>query len=325
VITSVIHEATGQPVEQFAETALFAPLGITDYRWAVSPQGIAWGGDGLLLSAYDLAKIGWLYLNGGQWDGQQIISQDWINAAWTGYFRPHYLDGYGFYWYVDEHARNKTVGYAAIGAAGQFLWVYPEYNLIVVFTGDSTYAAKILCDSYILRSIEADAPIEANPEGTAHFETALAALRHTEPMAVPPMPVLADAIDAKVYNVPENNWGLEQVALDFGTDEALLTLVMHGETLTLPVGLDDMYHVSEAGWQTDPVWQYFPDVPLAALGWWERDQEFHVRIRSTYGLQEVDLVWTRIADDGATLRLGASDVILGDLFFPKTLLELIPQ
>ncbi len=325
VVTALIHEATGQPVEQFAEEALFAPLGITEYQWAISPQGIAWGGDGLLLSAYDLAKIGLLYLNNGQWDGQQIISSDWINAAWTGYFKPHYLDGYGFYWYVDEHAANKTIGYAAIGAAGQFLWVYPEYDLIVVTMGDSTYSTKMLCDSYILGSIQSAVALEPNPEGTAHLESALAAFRHAEPVAVPTLPTLANAIDSNTYIVPENSWGLEQITLDFGTDEALLTLVMHGETLTLPVGLDDMYHVSEEGWQTDPVWQYLPNVPLAARGWWRRDKEFQVRIRSTYGLQEIDLVWTRIAEDGTTLRLSANDILVGDLFFPKTFLELTLQ
>jgi CubicO group peptidase (beta-lactamase class C family) len=237
VVNAVIREATGQPVEQFAEEALFGPLGITNYIWAVSPQGIAWGGDGLLLSAHDLAKIGALYMNGGQWDGQQLLSPAWIEAAWTDYVTPHYLDGYGFYWYMYEIA-GVTPGYAAIGLEGQFLWVYPELNLIVVTNGDVSYQSKALCDLYIHSAILGDTPVPANPEGTAHLEMALTAFTNPVPVEVTAMPEFATTIDNKVYGLPENGWGWETVALNFGTGEATLTLEIRGEQLTLPVGFD---------------------------------------------------------------------------------------
>ena len=78
-----------------------------------------------------MAKIGYLFLNKGEWDGEQIISEEWVAEATTHRIDANILDGYGYQWWVGDGF------YVAVGYQGQFIFVYPEHDLIAVFTGGS--------------------------------------------------------------------------------------------------------------------------------------------------------------------------------------------
>lgn len=290
IVNAVTHDATGMPIQDFADEALFGPLGITDYVWATSPQGIAWGGDGLQLSPHDLAKIGYLYLQDGAWDGQQILPPEWIEAAWTNTGRADFFNGYGFFWWVDETAGQASPVYVAMGLEGQFLMVYPEHDLIVVTNGDVNFTTPSLIHGQIVRAIQSDEPIAADPEHVARLQAALDAFENPQPVEASPVPEWALAISGMVFALPENDDGWETASLDFSEDETVLTLGVQGEELVLPIGMDGLYRRSEDGWPLVPLWQYMPDVPLYSRGQWVND-ELHIRIRSERGLQEYGLVF----------------------------------
>ncbi|NNG17696.1 MAG: serine hydrolase, partial [Gemmatimonadales bacterium] len=81
LMSGVIKQATGRFVDQYAEAYLFGPLGIRDYHWKKTPKGYPDTEGGLYLEAEQLAKIGYLYLNDGRWDGKQIVPEDWVRTS----------------------------------------------------------------------------------------------------------------------------------------------------------------------------------------------------------------------------------------------------
>jgi CubicO group peptidase (beta-lactamase class C family) len=81
LVSAVLSAATGKSAAEFARQNLFAPLGITQFTWASDPQGISLGWRGLELDPADTARLGYLYLNNGQWGGQQVLPQAWVEAA----------------------------------------------------------------------------------------------------------------------------------------------------------------------------------------------------------------------------------------------------
>jgi len=141
LIGKIIWEATGQRADRWVAERLFKPIGITDFYWKITPDGEADTEGGLYLSPHDLARIGYLFLRGGEWNGQQIVSRGWVTASTT----PVVLDvapnndrvdvGYGYQWWVPDHDGQRPVVYAGNGYGGQFLLVVPDYDIVAVFNG----------------------------------------------------------------------------------------------------------------------------------------------------------------------------------------------
>ena len=137
----IVHDATGQRIDAWAEEHLFAPVGIDEYYWKTTPAGEADSEGGLYLTTHDLARIGYLMLHGGEWNGRQVVSADWVAASTSpvvpdvnpGNDRPD--SGYGYQWWVPVHEDGETRIFAANGYGGQFLHVVPEHDLISVFNG----------------------------------------------------------------------------------------------------------------------------------------------------------------------------------------------
>ncbi len=131
-----IAQGTGQDLAAFADDALFAPLGIENYRWARFDDGrkVDAGGH-LLLTPQAMAKVGMLVLQGGEWNGRQIVSEEWIERS----TRPRTeIRGmpYGYLWWSDTlRYGEKEVGIVwASGNGGQTIFLAPEYDLVAVFT-----------------------------------------------------------------------------------------------------------------------------------------------------------------------------------------------
>jgi len=136
VLSALIQEACEMHTQDFANENLFGPLGISDYRWQRATDGYPNGGWGLAFTPRDLAKIGYLYLRDGVWEGKQILPKDWVKASSTVHFKvPDPLEPwdlyYGFLWWI--HGDGP---YAAHGTKGQFIYLIPEKDLVVVITGN---------------------------------------------------------------------------------------------------------------------------------------------------------------------------------------------
>ena len=138
LLSHIFKKATGRNVDEYAAQYLFQPLGIR-YHWKHSSTGLPDTEGGLYISSASLAKIGFLFLKNGTWEGKQIVPADWVKAS----VRPamkvkdegrHW--GYGFQWWLQPYGKSpEKFAWAARGFGGQELRVVPEYNLIVVFTG----------------------------------------------------------------------------------------------------------------------------------------------------------------------------------------------
>ena len=145
VLSIILTRSTGLTARDYALQRLFGPLGIAEVRWP-EVQGHSLGAFGLELSTRDLAKIGYLLLNQGRWAGRQIVPANWIAEATLPHIRaprsqefialtgPYFVDQYGFYWWIRPD--QDPPAYLAQGYGGQFLYVIPGLDLVVVITAE---------------------------------------------------------------------------------------------------------------------------------------------------------------------------------------------
>ncbi len=140
----------GDPGTRWAQSVLFDPLGITTVAHDLDGVGVISGGSNINMSAQDFARFGLLYLRGGEWDGRQIVPQEWVDYARLP--RPDAPE-YGAHWWVDHDAGAQRVAFFADGFAGQLLVVVPSLDLVVVALansqdGRSDDAAWALVDAF---------------------------------------------------------------------------------------------------------------------------------------------------------------------------------
>ncbi len=134
LLSAILQKTTGMNARDFAEENLFRPLGITNVWWESDPQGISIGGWGLNLTPRDMAKLGYLYLHNGEWDGKQVLSEEWVKTATRKHTSTDGTLGYGYQWWTYP----SWNAYTALGRDGQTIFVIPEAELIVVTTAEST-------------------------------------------------------------------------------------------------------------------------------------------------------------------------------------------
>lgn len=143
LLAYLLKQGTGRQADEYAAEHLFGPLGITDTYWKRTPTGLNDTEGGLYLTARDLAKIGYLYLHDGQWEGRRLLPEGWVAKATAPLVdtRPGQPRSrqYGYQWWVLPSAEGAVRAYAALGYGGQRLIVVPEHDLVAVFTGWNIY------------------------------------------------------------------------------------------------------------------------------------------------------------------------------------------
>jgi CubicO group peptidase (beta-lactamase class C family) len=162
LLGAILKKATGKAVDQLAATLLFAPLGITDFTWYKHPNGSPHAAGGLRLRPRDLAKIGQLILQRGSWNGTQVISSAWIDAASAPHIMGEFLFFYGYQFWLGRSLVNghEVEWTAAVGLGGQRLYVIPELDMVValnsgMYTSDrqGRVALQVL-DRYVMPAVE---------------------------------------------------------------------------------------------------------------------------------------------------------------------------
>ncbi len=142
VLATILKKRTGLSEKEFADKYLFGKLDIRRAEWDESPDGTNAAGLGLHLSIDDAAKLGSLYLQGGKWNGEQVISADWIEKSTERQADGDAnIGGYGYGWWLQSYDGNPT--YFALGYAGQYVFVVPNRNMVVAFTSDSPQDAGL--------------------------------------------------------------------------------------------------------------------------------------------------------------------------------------
>jgi CubicO group peptidase (beta-lactamase class C family) len=152
LLSAIVQQSTGMNPRDFAEQYLFKPLGITDYRWDVDAEGTPIGGWGLQLTPRDMAKLGYLFLHGGNWDGRRIVSAEWVTEATRTQAEAGAMLDYGYQWWVysAHHA------YLALGRYGQTIYVLPDLDMIIVTTAAEEGHDHVfeLADLYLIPAAE---------------------------------------------------------------------------------------------------------------------------------------------------------------------------
>jgi hypothetical protein len=220
-----------------------------------------------------MAKLGYLYLYHGQWDGKQIVPAGWVQASTTAHMETKGLmnaaedDGYGYYWWIDSFG-----GYSAHGHGGQYIFVLPELDMIVVFTGslaDPVFPTPHrLLQTYLLPAPQSAQPLAANPQVVNQLATEIAAIQGTEE-PVAPLPEIAKQISGKTFRITGDasaDWP-EKITLTFpGGDTYTSELVTQAETLIVTGGLNHEFYMNKLGPEGETL------IPLR--GYWQDDHTF---------------------------------------------------
>jgi CubicO group peptidase (beta-lactamase class C family) len=137
LLAQILLEATGKHADEYAEEHLFGPLGIDRYYWKKTPTGLLDTEGGLYLEPDDLARIGYLYLNDGTWDGRRVLPEGWVAETMQPAVKvPDWVASYGFQWWLMPYEGEQGQwAYTGLGYGGQRLLVVPEFDLVAVFTG----------------------------------------------------------------------------------------------------------------------------------------------------------------------------------------------
>jgi CubicO group peptidase (beta-lactamase class C family) len=141
LISAIMKRATGESLESYAVSNLFEPMGIENYAWMEDGMGTTIAGQNLSMAPRDMAKLGLLYLHGGNWDGNQLVPADWVKLSLTpqgdAYYPPtekvEKIEWYGYQWWTWKS--DWFFGYRAFearGYGGQWVTVFPELDMILV-------------------------------------------------------------------------------------------------------------------------------------------------------------------------------------------------
>lgn len=246
ILSGLLTEATHMSTEAYAKQTLWEPLGIQSAFWAKDNQNINYGGSRSLYSSGDLAKFGYLFLNKGLWEDQQVLPEKWISESTEKHIEtpdgPAGYQGYGYQWW-----RNPFEGYSARGYGGQYLFVLPETNMVVVFMGDfrnSFFKPESMVKEYLIPACISDKPLKENSEGQKVLQGLIQAAETPEAaVAVQELPTIVATTNGKIFDT-ENQ---EKVGIDFekGKDTATLHWLTDGVQYDIPVGLDQVYRFSQ--------------------------------------------------------------------------------
>jgi CubicO group peptidase (beta-lactamase class C family) len=263
LLGSAIAAAAHQSELEFGRKYLFEPLGIREVVWAPDPQGRSHGwGDNHLYPA-DVAKIGYLYLHGGQWDGKQIVPREWVDRSTT----PPTGErggpgGLGYEWGGANGPNGRQFG--GTGRGGQSLVVWPDLDMVVVITGGGNTGQMA---GVVRQAVKSEQALPGQPEAYRGLQSKVAeAGKAPAAVAVSEPPAIAASISGKRYTFPLNPSRLDSLSLTFrDKSEARLDVKYLGEALSFPVGLDGVYRLG-------------PNGPLhllaGAMGRWTAENEF---------------------------------------------------
>jgi CubicO group peptidase (beta-lactamase class C family) len=264
LLSGIISQVNGQSADASAHRSLFEPLGIRSAVWPADPQGVSFGWGDLHLYPRDMAKIGYLWLNRGVWNGRPVVSANWIDRS----TRPSAASseyGYGIWIKPDPDL------YEAVGRGGQRISVVPSKNIVVVMTGGGFEPGDV--GKFILAALKSDQPLPANPAAVARLNEAVkAATLAPAPKPVAPLPSLAMRISGKTFEFDENLLGLKELSFRFKPGaEATMRSSFNTRRFTdqlesvRRVGLDDIPRISPGG--------RF-NLPVGLKGFWKDNETF---------------------------------------------------
>ncbi len=278
--SAIVQKVTGQTVLDYLKPRLFEPLGFEDPQWLASPEGISTGGYGFMARTEEIAKFGQLYLQHGEWNGEQLIPADWIHAATTiqsengDSLTSDWAQGYGYQFW-----RSRHNAYRGDGAFGQYSIVLPEQDAVVAITSgvsDMQNVLNLVWDKLLPALQDGSLPEDAAAQ--QELQSRLAGLTIRMPIGETRADLAAD-VSGQWYAFPENDRGIDAVSLEFPDDAATLVVRTADEETRTPVGLG-AWTTSHGGFNNgiDKFLGVPDDLLIAASGVWTADDVFTIKL-----------------------------------------------
>jgi CubicO group peptidase (beta-lactamase class C family)/cbb3-type cytochrome oxidase subunit 3 len=203
ILSAILEKANGISTVEYAKSKLFEPIGIKESNWSQYKSGNYLGGAGLYLKPMDMARIGYLFLNNGDWKGNQIISKDWVKESTRVHVKSNMYLGrdYGYLWWM-----SNNNGFSANGSGGQTINVLPDQNMVVVTTGSTPdyNLPTLLLDRYIVPSLSSKTLQKESPAYRV-LQEALHAESNPPVSQSSEIPSFAKAISGKTYYFENGN------------------------------------------------------------------------------------------------------------------------
>ena len=214
ILSALITKLAGQNALDFAKKELFEPLGISDVDWGkFDAQNVINGQTHLFLLPQDLAKLCYLHLHKGEWDGKQIIPISWVERARTGVIDV----GYGGFRYANLWWSLPSEGaYFSWGAHDQLIVVIPGRDMVAVLTAalpNGTISPNDLVD-YIVKCVRADKDLPPDLKSESRLNSALQSAATERRDDVEEPPPLAQQISGKSFDFDDNTLRLKTLSLN---------------------------------------------------------------------------------------------------------------
>jgi hypothetical protein len=318
MMSAIVTNVSGVSTKTFADKYLFQPLGITNYQWTKAGDGYYHGGSDIFLTPRDMAKFGYLYLNGGLWNGEQIVPEKWVKESTAQQVQvPSDLLfarglSYGYWWWLPAR------GFMAWGAGGQYIIVRPDLNLVVVITangGDKINLYEGFMEAFleqnVIRAIKGNRPLAPNPKAYQGLNHLLQKIENPDAEPVPSMPTIAATISNSNYILDANGLDFKSFCIAFNnSDECVWRLQMRKNTVNYHVGMDGRYRTTRPGFSMG----VNPDgEQVACKGYWRSADTFFIEyhIIGDPSKQKIDI---KFEEDRASVHIstfGMDTVING--------------
>lgn len=274
MLSAIITKLTGETLLDYLRPRLFEPLGIENPNWDSDPRGINIGGSGLHITLENMAHFGQMYLQKGMWQGQRILTEEWVAEATQAASdnsntetNPDWTVGYGYQFWMCRHDC-----YRGDGAFGQYCIIMPEHDVVLAMNG-GVRDMQVILDKVWEHLLPAMQP-EALPANSLAYDVLCDKLANLSLSLVEGQPSspLAGKYSGKTYNLEDNNeLLLESVALEFGDERNKLIVCDKDGKHVIQIGYGE--------WQQGDIKIFsYGEQPVAACGAWTAVDTYEVRL-----------------------------------------------
>jgi len=270
--SAILQKVSGTTTLDFLTPRLFEPLGITNPTWETDPKGINVGGWGLSVRTEDISKLGQLYLQKGRWEGKQLLSEAWVEAA-TGKQTSNgsnpesdWDQGYGYQFWQCRHN-----AYRGDGAFGQYCLVMPEQDVVLAITSGSDDMPGILNVVWekLLPAMQ-EGSLPPDETGVEQLNKKLQNLSIST-VAGDPTSSVASEISGRTYTLEPNARSIKHITFDFKTPVPRISMVIEQDTVVLKAG----YQKTETGELPNPS---LVSNKVAVSGAWVSPDTYEVKL-----------------------------------------------
>lgn len=235
IVSAIVQKVTGLSCDEYIKANLTSQIGMRDFSWQKSPEGICPGGNGVDICVDDLLRLGMLYLNGGVWNGRQLLSRHWVDLS-LGYAEPvSRQEGepeYNFHW------RHTGDVWASRGKFGQTCALVPALNMVVSVTmASKEHVAADLLQKYIIDPVKRnERPVESDEVNQSRLQDYVSGMTLETIGGATEIPERFKNTGIWRYSVSDSADTISSLAIEMGDDGLRLSIcdergihtVMHG-------------------------------------------------------------------------------------------------